>query len=185
VSFCCLPSHFILVMSSRRKRIITERRPLPCSTSTGMTALTTHFYSAPASSSLSDFDRGCVRMPTLAGWRRRWLRILRPKITPASPATATKSTTRPFTTHDWPVRSHYYYRLLRKCARVVCNSWRLQPYPESRRAVRAMSITRASRHFEDFVVVVVVLLVLLGCMRFSSSSSLVTNIDDQRRQRLF
>jgi hypothetical protein len=119
VSFCCLPSHFILVMSSRRKRIITERRPLPCSTSTGMTALTTHFYSAPASSSLSDFDRGCVRMPTLAGWRRRWLRILRPKITPASPATATKSTTRPFTTHDWPVRSHYCYGLLRKCARVV------------------------------------------------------------------
>jgi hypothetical protein len=120
VSFCCLPSFFfILVMSSRTKRIITERRPLSCSTSTGMTALTTHFYSAPASSSLSDFDRGCVRMPTLAGWRRRWLRILRPKITPASPATATKSTTRPFTTHDWPVRSHYYYRLLRKCARVV------------------------------------------------------------------
>jgi hypothetical protein len=51
---------FILVMSSLSKRIITERRPLSCSTSTGMTALTTHFYSAPASSSLSDFDRGWV-----------------------------------------------------------------------------------------------------------------------------
>ena len=78
-----------------------------------------------------------------------------PKITPAAREDKSKSTTTPFTTHDWPVISHYYVHL---CAKVLAGAIVGVRSP-IRHHAELSGLCRYTRldTFEDFVVVVVVL----------------------------
>jgi len=139
---CPCSGSFDDVVKKEMHRHPPERRPLSCSTPTGMMALTTLRPSPPC----RIFDRGGVedadpdRMaPVMAENPATENNPCVRGAVPAS-ATVTKSTsTRHQHLTGW-LTATIMDTHAQMCSRG--NSWRTQPSPESRRAVRAMSITR-------------------------------------------